>query len=1038
MSLTVYSSSAGSGKTTTLVNEYLGIALKRPEHFKHILAITFTNKAANEMKARVLEVLKTLSSQPHIPDNLRELVVKLNLDNETLKKRAGHLLSLILHNYDDFSISTIDSFIHRIIRTFATDVRLPQNFEVVIDNDDIIPDIINNLYEKVGHDHQLTSLLVDFVMSESDDEQSYDPSSKLIDFIKYQINEDGFLEIKKLDNLSLPQLTDIIKKIRKKITDNKQEVIDSANSVLLLCKENNLEIGDFKNGSRGGFLSYISKVAKFSRNIKDLIPSKTTLKSVENCEFYNQKLEEGKKTTIDRLQNQLTEEFNNIQVSLKKYIYFKLIYRKIYSLALISEIRKLFNEHSNETGKVHISEFNKRISDQISDQPIPFIYERLGRKYRYFLIDEFQDTSILQWQNLLPLIDESLSNGNFNMLVGDAKQAIYRFRNGEVELMASLPKLYNNDGTQISIEREKNLVRNFERKLLQTNWRSYHEIIKFNNGFFKKTLENSTPRNQSIYSDLEQKIPLKNKKDGGLVSLRFTNQDSEDKALAKNNEIGNIIEDLISKGFELNQICILCRTKKRATNIAGSLIENNIDVVSSESLLLTNSPGVRLLVAFLKLVNDFSDEIALSEFVINYISYSDPDLDFNTEINAIRDKKSRDLNYLTGRYNIKYSKEEIGILSVFELCEILYREIRPNDNSDIFIQYFLDFVFDNNLELGKFLRTWEDKKDSLFINMPEETNAVKIMTIHKAKGLDFPIVIVDAEYRGDRKTKAEYWEPAKIQGIDNLKVAMLPINKELELIDRGDIYDNEINKTELDFLNLMYVAFTRPVYALYAIGEDSSSDDKFTRYLMNFLVETGMWDESNTIYDFGELPIPLPQKKTTDDIKLNKFVSSDWTDFVSVARSERAFPDIIKGKSSKAYGNLIHKLMSEITFASQIDMVIGKLSESGIFTNSEIEILEEIIRSIVENKELEELFNSNCRVKNETELLLKDGRTLRPDRIVIENNKVTILDYKTGEEKKEDREQITGYRDALENLGYKNVEAKLVYLNENIRVVTIN
>ncbi len=218
MSLVVYKSSAGSGKTTTLVNEYLIIALSNPSDFRHILAITFTNKAANEMKGRVIETLQELTDETKPPSQkLSYLINSLNLDKATLLDRSQKLLSLIIHNYDEFAISTIDSFIHRVIRTFATDVQLPQNFEVVIDDDEIIPDIIQNLYEKVGTDKELTRVLIDFVLSQADEENSYDPTSKLISFIKHHMHEDGFHHISKLDNLNIAELGGIIRRLKNKI-----------------------------------------------------------------------------------------------------------------------------------------------------------------------------------------------------------------------------------------------------------------------------------------------------------------------------------------------------------------------------------------------------------------------------------------------------------------------------------------------------------------------------------------------------------------------------------------------------------------------------------------------------------------------------------------------------------------------------------------------------------------------------------------------------------------------------------------------------
>ncbi|MBT6964014.1 MAG: UvrD-helicase domain-containing protein, partial [Lentimicrobiaceae bacterium] len=849
MSLDVYKSSAGSGKTTTLVNEYLKIALKNPHSFRHILAITFTNKAANEMKERVISVLKELSSKDiKNSPKLFDLIQYLNYDEFTLMDKSKYLLSLILNNYDDFAISTIDSFIHRIIRTFASDVSLPQNFEVVIDKSDLIPQILKGLYGKVGKDITLTNFLVGFVMSEADEENNYDPTSRLIDFIDYQINEDGFFEIKKIDNLSLKQLNKIISALKSEINKLKSNIIEKSNEALNICSDRNLEAEDFYQGNRGIY-KYFTNLSEFKISDEKLFPGKNAIKTITEGNWYSSKVDNHKKELIDSITEELGNLFEITKKKLESYLHFRLLFSKIYSLALIHEIRKLFFEFTDKSGKIHISEFNKRISNQISDQPVPFIYERLGRKYRYFLLDEFQDTSILQWQNLLPLIEESLSQGNKNLLVGDAKQAIYRFRNGEVELFANLPELYNREKTNLKIESENTLKRFFNSKSLDTNYRSREQIIEFNNDFFEVVSSNLSQRTKTIYSELKQNFPSK-VKNGGIVSIRFSDYKSESFEETKLSKIKSIIKEANKKNYGLDQICILCRTKKNASQIFEYLISNKIDVVSNESLLLTNSPGVRLLVAFLKLNQNPNNQIALAEFIDGFIKFSDNSLEFNTEYSELTKFKLENLEPIFLRYNVDTSTKMISAYSVFEMVEFALRSFSSSDTTDIFIQYFLDFVFENNIDLDEFLSLWESKKNKIFISMPENIAAVQIMTIHKAKGLDFPIVIVDAENRAPKTTKSEYWEPLNIEGISDLKVGLMPINKKLNLIGRGDIYEIEEHKSELDFLNLIYVAFTRPKHALYIIGE-TNSKDQFSKYLIDYLDHKRLWEKDKVEYEFG-------------------------------------------------------------------------------------------------------------------------------------------------------------------------------------------
>ncbi len=1042
MSIVVYKSSAGSGKTTTLVNEYLKIALNQPGSFRHILAITFTNKAANEMKTRVIETLKELIDDKKPPSKkLTALIDELNLDIWIIKARAKKLLYLILHNYDEFAISTIDSFIHRVIRTFAIDLHLPQNFDVVIDNDDIIPHIVQSLYDKVGNDAELTKILIDFVLNQADEENSFDPTSKFIQFIKHHMQEDGFDQINKLNNLSLDELNKIISRLKNKISTIKTKIIKSASAALSLCNTNNLVEKDFFQGSRG-IMAYFNKVSLFKVDDDKLFPGSIVQKTINDDSWFTKKTETSIQNSILEIAPELTLYYNEIVDNLKDFLYLRLIYSKIYSLALIHEIRSLFVGYTEDTGKVHISEFNKKISNEIAYQPVPFIYERLGRKYRYFLIDEFQDTSVLQWNNLLPLIEESLSYGNFNMLVGDAKQAIYRFRNGEVELFSSLPNLYKNDGSQLALTRQSLINQEYEEVILSTNWRSYSEIIKFNNDFFRRITDHLTDKTKKIYHELEQKIPVDGKQ-GGLVSINFVEIDNaEDFHKKKVKKIQEFVVTLLEKKILSKDICILCRSKKSTIDIASYLIENGYNVVSSESLLLTNSSKVRLVISFFKLLLFPENELAIAEFIHNYNSLKNNSKFFNKDFQSYRNNSKKGIDFILSHYHIEAKASDLLALTTYEIAEFVLRVVINDSSADIFVQYLLDFIAESSLPLDVFISRWEEKAEKLFITMSEDMDAIKIMTIHKAKGLDFKAVIVEASNTKNQNTKNEYWEDLEIDDLDELKVALLPLNKKLEYIHKSDIFEAEVGSTELDFLNLMYVAFTRPVIALFTVGQlqNGSSKDTFSKYLINYLKTKGIWDEKILSYSFGELDLQEEKKSTdtSEPLILKEFISSDWTKLVKVAPTDELTSEVILGKSSRSYGKLIHKILSEIETHNQADAVFNNVRESGILSDSDISIIEDIVVGIITHPKLNKYYQNNIIIKNETEVLLKDGDIVRPDRVVIIDDILTIIDYKTGEEKKSDYEQVSRYRYVFSKLGYTKIDAILIYIGEMIRVVKID
>ncbi len=396
----VYKSSAGSGKTTTLVKEYLKLTLKNPGSFRHILAITFTNKAANEMKSRILESLKDISSGNLSKSNYPEIMEEAGLSMEQMTFRAGQLLSLIIHNYDEFAVSTIDSFVHRIVRTFAADLKLPHGFEVIIDTADLIPFIVEDIYDKLGHDNAFTEILLRFVMSQVEQEKSYDLTKDLSAFIKKQLGEE---QASVPDSLSPADFLQNIQRLRKSVFSARAAIQKQARQSLEVIKEAGLLVNDFFYG-KNGVGGYFKRLSEWPLALKSLLPNSYVVKAIEQDVWYSATTKSDIKIRIDGISPKLKSSLEAIRKNISFYAIRQLVYNNIYEMALIGEIRQLFGSFTERTRKVHISEFNKRIHREIAGQPVPFIYERLGRRYRYFLIDEFQDTSLLQWNNLLPLL----------------------------------------------------------------------------------------------------------------------------------------------------------------------------------------------------------------------------------------------------------------------------------------------------------------------------------------------------------------------------------------------------------------------------------------------------------------------------------------------------------------------------------------------------------------------------------------------------------------------------------------------------------
>lgn len=1045
----VYKSSAGSGKTTTLVKEYLKIALAYPGRFRNLLAITFTNKASREMKNKIIESLEQYSKGKMNDAVSQDIINETGLTSEQIVERSKQLLSQILHHYDEFSVSTIDSFVHQVVRSFSTDLKLPQGFEIVIDEDDIIPFIVEGIYDKLGTDKAFTEILLEFTRKRVDDERGYDPTEELSKFIKKQLREEGFQEIKKLEHYSTEDFLTIIKKLQSSLASVRKEMRDKAREVLNLIEQRGLETVDFYYG-KSGVQAYLQRVADWPSAWEKLFPNSYVKKAMDEDVWYSAKLDTGKQALIDEIAPKLKDALVQITGKVSFYAIRKLVYDNIYELAMLREIRIIFDAYTDKTQKVHISEFNKRIYEEVASQPVPFIYERIGRRYQHFLIDEFQDTSVLQWNNLLPLVDESLANGHFNMLAGDAKQAIYRFRSGEVELFTNLPHLFQASDNPEDLQREQTLAHNYDEKKLEINYRSRREIVSFNNRFFEFSGKKLKDSFDKVYQDQKQNFPeasegQKEKKEGGYIAVQFV--ESEDAADYREKVLLQIEENirrLLTEGYPVKDICVLTRSNQSATDIAAWLISHDIPVVSSESLKLSASPLVRMLVAFLKLLSEPDDQLAFAEFLEPFLMLRNAAADFHTLFLEAKENNNR-LLWLFEKYHLPISSLELlKQKSVYEIIDEASQLLSKDASNDVFLEFFLDFVYEKKGvyggSLNSFIELWEEKKSGLSIVMPEGLDAVQVMTAHKAKGLKFGAVIVDLYNNRNQNTKGQFWTDIDFPELEELETGLLKLHKNLSLIDKGDVYDHESAKTELDFLNLVYVAFTRAVDALEIVCYlKENKGDKFSDWVRDFLEGNGIWQEGKCIYEFGDFQtIGLGQKTSekTEAEEPESVPSAPWNEHIAVAPVEDVFWEAFGKKPARTYGNLIHEMLSKIKVVFDVGQVVEGYHLSGLIDENELPEITNQLYHLLSRKEVTPYFQEGLFVKIESDIFdAENKRILRPDRVVQIGEKLAIIDYKTGEKRHEHLRQLENYAAVFKGMGYQNIVKLLIYINEEIEVV---
>jgi ATP-dependent exoDNAse (exonuclease V) beta subunit len=684
------------------------------------------------------------------------------------------------------------------------------------------------------------------------------------------------------------------------------------------------------------------------------------------------------------------------------------------------------------------------------NEPVPFIYERLGEKYHHLMIDEFQDTSVLQWQNLLPLFENSLAYGYFNMVVGDGKQAIYRWRNGDVGQLTSLPSIAGSKRNPVLAARENILRDQFDVRELDSNFRSKAEIVDFNNHFFAHLRSLMSESNQLVYKHLEQKYDSENT--GGFISIEFLEKEAETMSYKGNTfpRILEIIKELTSDQFQRKDIAILCRRNRDSSEIARFLAENDIDVISSESLLLSQSPEVNFMVAFLRLFDDPFNIIVKAE-VITFLHAKRklPESNLDELLGSITSRSSKRDNLFATlkRYGFNLSPGELGMMLLVDFFEEIIRVFSLNIPANPYIQFFLDYVLKfsrkNTASRTGFLEWWDDHKDSLSVIVPRGMDAVNIMTVHKAKGLQFPVVILPHYPEKKMLTKPYLWVELSGEKFNGLSSCMLATGKEMGKTAFAEQYEEEEEKSLLDIINILYVGMTRPEERLYIISPvppvKSANLRSVPEFFKHFLMSENRWSDQFMKYEWGTRSIHQSKtiKETPETITLAKFISSDWREKVFLRLSAPESWDVMDPQRSRKWGNLVHTALSKINTRDDCGRVLEEMNLSGLIEESQKEQLSEKIHALLTDPEVSRFFQQGLSVKTETEILVRDGSVYRPDRVILEGEKAIILDYKTGKPKEHYKKQLQTYGKLIREMGFKKIQSFLLYIDPEVKLVEV-
>lgn len=1055
----VYKSSAGSGKTFTLVREYLKIVLQNPDLFRNVLAITFTNKAANEMKERVVRYLVELASpdrrkSDHVIQHLTEqLTGALKMTEEQIGERAQKVLNLILHQYSEFSVSTIDSFTHRVIRTFAHDLEIPMNFEVELESETMLEEAIDELISLAGTDPKLTRILVSFVENKAEDELNWQIEKDLNEFGKALLNEDSIEFVSALRQYDLDVFVEIRRKLYLWKSQLEQKLREMARDMLRIADKVGLDY-DAVFQKKKGVLTYLEGLGSDGSEVA--LPNSFARKCLETGEWLGSKVSSEIQSKFEAVKPDLLGKGNDVIALVDKeyprYSVCRLLLQNLYSTALLGEIEKILYTNCQEQNKVLISEFNRRISGIVREQPAPFIYERLGERYQHYLIDEFQDTSVLQWHNLLPLVENALASHRLNLVVGDAKQAIYRWRAGDARQFEMLPRILSDSSDPILKNRERALVEHFKEENLDKNHRSSPVIVNFNNRFFREIVTLLPDGHNEPYTRVAQDPARKQKP--GMVHIEIIRKDEEtdlsyfDQVLNKTLEF---IVEIRSDGYPLKDIAVLCRENKKAAAIAAFLIRNGINVISSESLLLTQSENVNFMVAWARHLAFKNDLVALSvilHYLLSkgYISSDEFDRFYLDNSHEVPFSNGEKLSLFLDRFEkllhenlpeFKYHDLKNFDLQGFFRYLAVYFELDLNAES--YLRFFMDMVMEfmkkNHGGIPEFIDWWEEKSQTASLIIPEGIDAVRIMTIHKAKGLQFPVVIYPFADEECRPTRKNLWVTLEEELARPLSVAYLPTRKSLEGTVYEPLYKEEVDRSGIDLANVLYVAMTRPEERLYVITktlpEKTDGTLSVAKLFSHFFRVTGDFAQDKTSYFYGErvkkegtaieeIPGDIPSHepfkgRASLNLMLRKHAPDAW--------------DMEEAGDLREWGIILHNFMSRISYASDIPQIVEEMLVNGEITKQQASSMQLLAENLVRDPQLSALFEPGYEVLNEAEIITREGRIFRPDRIMVKGKEAVIVEYKTGEARPAHQEQVRNYVGLLREMDYLVNNAWLVYLD---------
>ena len=1059
--LDIYKASAGSGKTFALTMEYLKLLFGHPGIHRHILAVTFTNKAAGEMKQRILGRLSELSyyREGDQMEEMKQLKEATGLNEGSIKHRAGELLDIILNDYSGFSVGTIDKFFQSVIRAFTREIGIQPGYNLELDHPRVLSMAVDRLFQDLGNNSELQEWLIRYAVERMEEAKSWNFRREIIE-LGMQLFKESFQGLFLKHDITLlgKQNLDLyLKKLTELEQLTRNQMKKSGMDALQRMENHHLDPEDFYQKSRSPATLFIT--AAKGEDI-DFTPSR--LRALELPEKWLGKSASQEMTALtgDYLMPRLIDIYR-MQVILNTI---SMILANFYTLGILADIWEYVRDYTRERNLFLIADSSRFLRGIIGGNQVPFVYERTGTRYHHIMLDEFQDTSLFQYDNFRPLLDNSLAAGKQDLVVGDVKQSIYRWRNSDWKILASeLEKDFRHQEVHI--------------ESLLKNYRSREQIIRFNNTVFqlasqlltekigselkgspitRDEAEREVERFRIAYQDVVQMIPDHSMGTGGLVKgVLFGDEETSfrDRVL---DAIPGWVEEIRQTGIEPGETAILVRTRRDGVDVANRLLEyaresdesGQFRLISNESLLLVHNHSVSILVSLLRYLVQPDNEInnALLKYYCHLL-----DVGPETDSSGLFGVEILPEHLFPEDFNVR--KEFLKQLPLYELIEslidIFSLGTRPEDLP--YIQAFQDVVIDlqrrDPVGIRDFLDYWDQYGTKRGISVSEESNAIRILTIHKAKGLEFKAVIVpfcDWELTSDHRNSEILW--CETEGTPMDGIPTVPVRFTSRMIHTlfSPAYYRERMKGYMDKLNLLYVAFTRARDLLYiGIPQKEVPEMKNTGDLLQAIVDmTPVMEpctaplrsylEDHTI-SVGAMPRYESGVSGEEQWQFRSYpVNRDIRSLKIRLRSDEYFLDETGAlRTGRMYGNVMHQLFARIRTAGDLEQVLDDMQREGLVPEKEREGLEGTIRLKLNDPSVRNWFTGgeSISIFNERTIFSGEGSVYRPDRVIVDGDLVTVVDFKFGEtEKGSYLNQVRNYMDQIRRMGYTQVEGFIWYV----------